>query len=116
MLAKAGTGSTTKQFVTKQADTALEWLEHDTARSDAHTQFAVCILLLLVRHQPSHFSLYIRRVFFSVFCAIYHPKAALRTVGVELLSACLGVWRGRSLYPRIYAQIEAGLQLGREES
>jgi hypothetical protein len=91
-------------------------LTGESARSDAHKQFAVSLMSLLVCYQHSHFAPYVQRVFFSVFKAIHHSKMTLQAAGVTLLGDCLNVWRGRALYPRIYSQIELGLSRGREET
>lgn len=77
----------------------------DAARSDTHKQFAVSLLVLLVRNQHSHFAPYVQRVFGSVFHAIHHARPAIQQAGVTLLGDCLGVCRGRALYPRIYHQV-----------
>ncbi len=94
-LAGRGLGSLTQPFVSKCADTALEWLEHATARNELKRMGAALILAELTTAQPSLMFNYIQRVLAVIFTVIHDIKPAVREAGVRTLQACLLVWKNR---------------------
>lgn len=106
----------TQQFVSTHAEKALEWLEHSTARDDLKHHACATILEELVLARPSEFTQHIPRVFQCIFLVIKGGKITLRETGVRVLKHCLLAWRGRSLYPAIYREIEIGFNSRDEAS
>ncbi|EDQ92945.1 uncharacterized protein MONBRDRAFT_5088, partial [Monosiga brevicollis MX1] len=115
-LATRGTGAMTPKFITMHSDRALEWLEHTSTRSEAKRYAAALVLHELCKAQPTHFYPYIPKVMRHIFVAVHDIKLSVRVAASHTLRTCLKLWRDRALYPSIYARIEEGLSVKREES